>query len=156
MKRTTSIALLLIALLVGGCAQRNTINVHDLEVIPEGTTYLEWINGQESQPVIASEWTAANRGWLAADITGQLADLATTAIAIDDGCEEANPIMGDGDIGAMALIKVASFGLRYWLAEYGFAGNPNQSTYRNWIYGAGAVAGWGAAAWNTCQDCGGN
>lgn len=102
-----------------------------------------------------STWTGWNKFWFTSAIGGQAADAITTVNALDGGkCSEGNPILGSNpSTGAVVLLKTGIFGLSYYITEYLYKDKPSQVQARNWIYGVLTVTGFGAAAWNTSQDC---
>lgn len=101
-----------------------------------------------------SNWTTWNKVTLASAIGSQAADVASTQAALGRGCSEANPIFGeDPSTGSMVLIKVALVGVSLSVTEYFYAGHEDQQELRNWVFGSLAVAGFGAAGWNSSQDC---
>jgi hypothetical protein len=155
-------------LLLVSCGQKRstTVVLHDLEVV-NGQTVDAWIEDLEENPPkrdpfqsygfkeSAAPWTGWNKFWLGGAIAGQIADGATTIEALGSGnCHEANPFFGeDPSSGLIIGAKLAAVGAGLWLAEYWYAGSDRQQECRNWIYGAMAVVGLGAGAWNAGQDC---
>lgn len=98
-------------------------------------------------------WTGWNRFWFSAAVGGQAADAATTVHALDGGCRELNPILGsDPSPAAIVAFKLGVMGLA-WLITERWTPVESRQSGRNWVYGALGVAGMGAAAWNSCQDC---
>jgi len=89
--------------------------------------------------------TAREKQWLAAAFVGQAADTVSTAIALENGLEEANPIWDDPkDVVIMGIVKAALVGAAYlW-------GNADPSS-RKYTYPALAGSGFFCASWNLWQ-----
>jgi hypothetical protein len=101
-----------------------------------------------------SNWTTWNKVTLGAAIGGQAADIASTQSALNRGCTEANPVFGDDpSTGKMILVKSIVLGATLGITEYMYAGHEDQQEIRNWMFGTLAVVGFGAAGWNSSQDC---
>jgi len=99
-------------------------------------------------------WTDWNRFWFASAIGGQAADAATTIDGVNGHCHEVNPLFGeDPDEAVIVGAKVGLLLFGVWIAEHVYSGRRDQNMARNWVYGALAVTGVTAAAWNAGQDC---
>ena len=161
--KTLSIMIMVVSLLAAaGCSgKKSTVSIHDLEVV-NGQTVSEWAETLEGKPeppqafhTTDNGWTGWNKFWFASAIGGQAADVVSTEHALDSGdCSEANPILGDDpSTGAVVALKVAIVGAAVWFTEYALDGHDSQQRARNWVYGSLAAFGFGAAAWNSSQDC---
>lgn len=158
MKPTTFLCVAAL-ILMAGCAKQNGGNLD----AANGQSVEEWVDTLQSSPEppqayhskSQSNWTGWNKFWFASAIGGQAADALTTISGTDDGkCKEVNPVFGENpSSGAIIGIKALITGGAIWIVESIYKDNPRQQEYRNWIYGALAVSGIGAAAWNTSQDC---
>jgi len=91
---------LICAVLLCSCHKNSTINVSELKVVDQ--PFSEWINQdfkpEPPRPVgfkEESDWTGWNRFWFGSSLTMLGADLLTTNQALDRGCVEGNPLLGD-------------------------------------------------------------
>lgn len=146
-------------ILISGCALENKIAVNDVVVTEQ--PFEEWINQEfHPEPPQAigfnepSDWSGWNKFWFASAVGGQAADVISTQSAINRGCIEANPLYGDHpSTGTMILVKAALLGIGYTTTEYWLADHPAQQDFRNWVYGAFTLIGFGAAGLNSGQGC---
>jgi len=132
-------------------------------LVTEGQSFEEWIEVEAtsinpmatySSKTDSEQWTGWNKFWFTSAIGGQIADVASTQAALNRGCSEANPLYGkDPSTGIMLLIKVSILGVSYITTEYFLYDHPLQQDLRNWVYGTLTLIGFGAAGWNTSQNC---
>jgi len=157
------IGTLIVLACVSGCAKReqSTIATHPLIVTNE--PFLEYINKTAFSPPDpltpykyseGTNWTSWNRFWFTSAISGQAADVVSTQLKLNDGCSEANPLLGNNpSVGIMLLTKAAVIGTLYWCTESYLSDASNQQKARNWIYGTAAIIGWSMAGYNMSVDC---
>jgi len=89
--------------------------------------------------------TKTEKYWLAAMISAQAADVATTEYALHRGLHEANPILGkDPSLGKTIGIKALSVGVIYLMGQI----DPKR---RKLYYQIGTVVGLAPAIWNWYQ-----
>ena len=136
-------ALILLSCLITSCAKRSTISIGELQ--ENDIPFSEWIkqdfNPEPPHPVgfkSPDEWTSWNRFWFASAIGATGLDLVSTNSALQDGCVEANPLLGDS-IGSISAISIGTLAAVYLLVEYAMPEEQRQ-TGRNWIYAAATVA----------------
>ena len=100
-----------------------------------------------------TSWTLWNKGLFASYVGGQLADTISTADALDRGCVESNPILGDDpSTGMVVAVKVVSGVVIYYLVEKVLV--PKWGTNsRNWAYGLGTILYSGIAVHNYGLEC---
>ena len=89
------------------------------------------------------------KGMLGLTTVGQVLDYTSTQDALDRGCIEGNPIIGeDPSSGTLVLTKVISVGIAYtgayWIDDH---------TWRKVLLGFTSLLGFGAAANNYSIDC---
>ena len=149
------IALIGTVLLLCSCAKAPLLpeKASTVEKLPEELTIK--LDPTVSYHYKGNSWTGWNKFWFASAIAGSTADALTTINALDDGkCSEGNPLLGSNpSSGAVILFKAGAVGLSYWITEYAMKDSPSQVQARNWLYGILTVTGFGAAAWNSAQDC---
>ena len=139
--RIIAIIALLIALC--SCTKKNTISIGELQ--ETDVPFSEWIK-QDFLPdpphsvgfKSPDEWTHWNRFWFASAIAATGFDLVSTNSALDGGCVEANPMLGD-NMGSISAISIGTLAAVYLLVEYAMPEEQRQ-TCRNWIYAAATVA----------------
>jgi len=91
-------------------------------------------------------WTKAEKAMLITSCLAAGADAYTTIKGLNNGCSEANPLMGENPsnavvIGFTGIIQAAFIvAAHYWF--------PDQ---RLWILGGKTIASGGAALWNSTQ-----
>lgn len=82
-----------------------------------------------------SSWTFWNKFWFSGTIVGNTLDVVSTVNALDRGCVELNPILGDNpSTGSLILLKVAVLGGTWVLIEY-VVKPENRQVTRNVVYG---------------------
>lgn len=106
--------------------------------------------------VVLMLWAAcsgcsASSGWQAGErmaVAGELADLGTTAYAIQSGAgTESNPVYGSDDnavLVGLAVTAALHLVVRYWLAD-------KPETTQRQVWGAISCLRFGVAGWNVSQ-----
>ena len=94
----------------------------------------------------AKPWTTAEKAMLVASCVAAGADAYTTIQGLNNGCSEAQPVMGEDPsnavvIGFTGIIQAAFIiAAHYWFPDY-----------RMWILGGKTIANTGCAVWNSTQ-----
>lgn len=101
-----------------------------------------------------STWTTWNKVWFSSAIgLYGVGDTLSTVDALDRGCSESNPLVGDDPAtGTLILVKVAAFGLIWWLVEH-VTPEENRQDMRNNAYGFLSIAGGAVTAHNFNLEC---
>ena len=151
---TCYIVLLSVLCVTSGCGK---VYLEPAESVPVGKMF----KAQNPEPPQAyhaesqSEWTGWNRFWAGSALLSQTTDAVIAIDGLGNDCHGAGGmITKNGGSGEVVVLKLAGAGLAVWVAEWFYAGDPQQQQARNWIYGILAVSGAGTAVWNYQQECG--
>jgi hypothetical protein len=99
------------------------------------------------------EWSTANKIALGAAVGGSVLDVHSTNSALNRGCVEANPLLGENpSVGSLILLKAVGIGLIYVISEY-LVKPKDRQLVRNVGYGAIGLVGVGAAVHNYSINC---
>lgn len=99
------------------------------------------------------DWTTWNKFLFASAIGGQVADITSTKIKLDEGCSEGNHIYGsDPTIIPLVVLKTIGMGVVYWGIE-NWTQVEDRQTSRNIAWSVFTIGGLGVAAYNMNVEC---